>query len=151
MLGAELTRIENSVTAARLELAKIDRDIEDLHKADPEKRKEELRRLLEHLGDAEDQVETRRALAGELNRVLRKVTISINERVAWEIADDNPDWMAKYGVKSLAQLERLCKEHSFDLHLVYRSGDTVSVDALDGEFFRAKKSLRMKSLEYRAK
>lgn len=151
MLGAELARIESSLATGHGEVARIERDLDDLLRADPERRREELRKLLERLGGDADQADTRRALAGELSRALTKVIVLINERVAWELADDVPDWRGKYNVSSMSELEKLCKERSFDFHLVYRSGDTVSFDAMNGEVFRQKKSLKMKSMEYRLK
>lgn len=153
LLGAELTRIENSLVSTKIALAQVEREIEDLLRVDPARHRQELHRLLDRMNDApaDQAVDTRRALAGELQRILSKVVVNINERIAWEVAEENPNWKDKYQVGSMAGLDRLCKERSFDLLLVYRSGDTLGVDALDGEFFRSKKSVRMKSLEFRAK
>lgn len=151
-LGEEFAKLENSIAANRAAAEEIEREIQELKQVNPNKRKAQLRKLMGYLSDAreEDRTEKRRALAGELQRLLRKVVLIPHMRIAWELMDEYSDWTQRFKVRSESELERLCRERCFELLLVYRTGDTVQVDAMSGEYFRAKKDIRMKTLEFRS-
>lgn len=152
LLGAELAKLEASISSMRVEIADIEQELDDLGRIDPERRKAQLRTLMTYMESAtgEDRTDRRRALAGELQRLLKKVVVTPREHYAWELMEEFPDWALRYRVKSKPGLERLCRERCFELLLVYRTGDTLQFDAMDGEFFKARKDVRMKSIEFRA-
>ena len=152
LLGLELTRTEASVSSEESEVARVDNELSLLLQVDPEQRLEIVRDLQHRLASEDhDHSDTRRALGAELQRLLTAIVIQPIGRVAWEVAEENPSWKSTYGVSSMAELEKLCRDLGFDLTLKYRGGDTVHYDAMDGELARVKKDVRMKSLEFLAK
>lgn len=149
MLANELAVNEQSLYKAEEEIVRCQQEIEELQRTDPVTRRRQLDDLLRRITDKDssDQVMTRRALAGEIQRLMRKIVLKGSASVPWEIADETSDWRTKYGVRSFAELEKLCKERNFEATFVYRSGESVVFDSLDGEQFRAKKDVRMKTME----
>ncbi|MEI2796168.1 recombinase family protein [Pseudoxanthomonas sp. F11] len=151
ILGAELKSTEDSIAVATSRIEVLDEELIELTRIDPERRLEVIRKLQAHLTNPnEDRESARRAISAELRRLLVKVVVHPAMRVAWEIADGDTNWRANLGVDSMADLERLCRDLCFDLTLVYRGGDVVHYDAMEGEVSRVKKDVRMKTLEFRA-
>lgn len=150
ILAMELVAVEGRLHQIRSRIHDIDSQIETITQINPEERRRNIDELLVRLRAtaASDYVETRRSLAGEIQRLLRKIVVRGNALVPWEIMDSDPDWKATYGVSSPAELERLCRERNFEATLVYRGGESLVVDSMYGEIFRAKKSVKMKSIEH---
>lgn len=150
ILVIELDRLEREHENLIAEIDEVEREIGDLIQIDPEKRRLVIDELLAKLRakDAPEVALTRRALVGELQRMLKKVVIKPNVRVAWEVADADASWMETYKVRSMAGLEKLCRELAFELVLVYQNGDTVVVDAMEGPYFKSKGRLKVKDWSY---
>ena len=148
-----LVKLESKLESLQNEINATEREVNDLIYIDPSKRKSVIDDLLSRIRDKNgaETVPTRRALVGELQRMLKKITVTPNVRLAWEIMDSNADWQELYNVQTVADLEKKCRELSFDLLLVYRNGDTARIDALDGPFFRGKGNRKMKDWNYLAR
>lgn len=148
-----LQELEAKSEALTAEIEALDREINDLLQIDPHQRKVVIDGLLARIRDVggAETVATRRALVGELQRMLEKVTITPNVRIGWEVRDSYPDWQQRYRVRSIAQLDKKCQELSFDITILYRNGDAMRIDALEGPYFRARGNKKMRDLIYVAR
>jgi len=149
-LMTELDRVEKEYERRIVGIGNAELEIAELTQIDPKKRRQVIDELLAKLQakDAPEVDVTRRALVGELQRMLQKVVVKPNVRIAWEIADSDLGWKKTYSVKTMAGLEKLCRDLSFELVLVYQNGDTAAIDALDGPYFKSKGRLNFKNWNY---
>jgi len=145
-LSVELNRVETEYERIKLDIEKVEREIVTLTQINPAERRRVIDELLERLqsNSVDDAGLARRALVGELQRMLKKVVLKPNVRVAWELTEADPNWMKTYNVSSMAGLERTCRDLSFELVLIYQNGDTSAIDAMDGPYFRSKGRLKIK-------
>lgn len=152
VLAREVAKLEQVLEENKAGLAVVEFSIQSIETVDPIKHRLQLDELLAKLastGQAE-LLETRRALAGEVQRLLRRIVVRANGFIAWELADESLNWQEVYGVDSISELEQLCNERSFEVTIVYRSGEILIVDSLMGPYFNSKKGIRMKTLEHLA-
>ncbi|MCS3747798.1 DNA invertase Pin-like site-specific DNA recombinase [Xanthomonas arboricola] len=69
----------------------------------------------------------------------------------WRDLGETRGWKEVFGVRSLSGLNKLARQRSFDLRIEYKSGEVVHLDPLLGQWYRSKKSIKMKNLEFKAK
>ncbi|HZH43201.1 MAG TPA: recombinase family protein [Lysobacter sp.] len=148
LLASELAKIESSIAASQNAIAAIEREFDDLSRVDADRRRSQLHTLMSQISEAsgESRHEKRRALAGELQRLLRKIVVTPQRYDTWELIDVYPNWRQDFGVQTQKELERFCRDYGYDLLLVYRSGDTLHVNAIEGEVHEVRQDLRMKTM-----
>jgi hypothetical protein len=90
--------------------------------------------------------DARRALAGEMHRMLRQIQILPNQHVAWELMDQFPDWKDRYQVRTQAGLDRMLRERGFGIRLVDRNCDAHEVNLLDDWRIKGKGSRKFEEM-----
>lgn len=142
----ELEREQQSKASA---IGAVDQEIGEMLDADPGKRQAIVARLVSEIrsddGSALNEV-ARRAVVGELQRMIESIQILPNVRFAWEVVDDDANWKEAYSVETEAELDRLLREFCFELRIQYRNGDQHAVDSLQGVYLKVKGSRRMQEL-----
>src|SRR5690606_20442609 len=125
-LLVKLKDAELEVERLNTEIERKTEEVNALLQMDPKKRQKALAKLFNSIRGNEAQTDvTRRALVGELQRLLKRVVVRPAVKEAWEIADANPNWRQAYGVSSQSALERIARDASFELILVYHDGDIM--------------------------
>lgn len=109
----------------------VDIEIESLLSLNPEARKKAIADLLVKIRakDKPEAVErSRRALAGELQRLIEKITVVPYQILPFEIIENDPDWQKRYSVGNEQELEELLNKYPFELRIKYQNGDYQNIE-----------------------
>lgn len=136
-----LRSLEKERTEKQKEANQLDDEIDEMLRIDPEKRKKVVDDLLSKITEEPDQekrVMARRALAGELQRMIEVIVIRPDVHLADEIMDIDPSWQKRHRVSSRTRLQRYLDERGFDLSIRYRNGEQQIVSGVDQSYLKLK-------------
>ena len=146
-LSQQLSLIESRLSqAVRLE-HEAHTALDEALELDPAKRSAQVETLVSQIRAADGTPQNehiRRALVGELQRMISYIRVSARSDVAWEILDGDPNWRKKYGVKNEDELRQALIKNNFELTFVYRSGDIQTVIPLEKRNIRTKPNPKFK-------
>jgi len=148
-LKRKLLELESSRERNRAAIETLEAEIYEELQLEPEKQKAAIADLILKIRTPEGTAtneNARRALAGEMHRMLRQIQIVPNQHVAWELMDQFPDWRERYHARTEAALDRLLRERGFGIRLVYQNGDAHDVNLLEDWRMKLKGSRRFEEM-----
>jgi uncharacterized protein YheU (UPF0270 family) len=139
-----LAEDEKRLQSATAEHSVLESKLAELENFDPASQQETLDRLLEAIStkEGEDSSAVRRALAAEIKRSLTKIVITPVRRVAWEILEEKPYWLARFGGLNASELQDAFDQLNFEFVFVYRNGRDQFIDPLSEEYYELNRSMR---------
>lgn len=153
VLKVKLAELESQRDGMAQTIYDCEQEISELLELDPEKHQKAISRLIGEIrsetGSPQNE-SARRALVGELQRVIEFVRVAPRAHQAWELMDEDPNWKATYAVSSQRELERMAKDHGFELRIQYRNGDLQPIDGLTGRNLMLKGSRKQNELRVMA-
>lgn len=149
-LAKKLGQLESESSLLKKSIAERGLQIEQILLIDPAKRQAVVDDLLAKIRnkDVADVALTRRALVGELQRMLDRIVVTPNIRVASEVIEEFDDWKERCGTKNVSELEKMCSTRWFEVLMVYRNGDTTRIDSFEGPIFKSKGRRLIKDWNY---
>jgi len=127
--------LERTLSEQQSKLRSLEDEIAETLAIDPEKREAVIRELLSSIRSADEPVRTkaRRALAGELHRMIEAISIRPDVQFAHEIIDIDPSCKKRYRVDTQSRLERHLEEFGFELSIRYGGGDQQIISGFNRE------------------
>lgn len=149
-LKAIVSKLEQELDGIAKRLHDTDSERQDLLRLDPEQHKTAVKNLMREIRSEEGNPQNegvRRALVGELQRVLDHITITPVMHVVWEMIEGDANWKETYGVATEDELARLCRRLGFEMNIVYRNGEVHYVVPIDDRVLRMRLSRKMQLLK----
>jgi len=151
-LADEIARLEKQEGQLKLDIQSVDLEIEEMLTINPEARKEVIGNLLGAIRantSSESVEKTRRALAGEIQRLIDRISLEPAVFHAYEVIGLDPSWKDTYGVTTEDDLEGVLKLYGFTTKVLYRNGDVQIIEGGDNKALKFKESEGMKKLKLR--
>lgn len=148
-LVAELAKLDKEDSELRLAIEAVELEIEAFITINPAQRKKVITDLLTKIrvkGARANVENTRRALAGELLRLISRITV---ERVSvrpTDVLEIDTKWRVT-DLKSEEQIDRNLKHYAFALKILYRNGDVQEIDGWHDRSLKFKQTAKMKQLK----
>lgn len=123
-LAVKLRELEQAQAAIATKIRSTEDEINETLLIDPVKRKQVLKSLLKLIGEEterEARIKARRALAGELQRMIESIVIRPDLQFAHEIAEVDESWKKRYRVSTQSRLQRYLDEFGFEIVIRTRS------------------------------
>lgn len=115
----------------------LEEELSTLQIPSPEVQRERMTALLGEIsnGNDEEREHSRRALAGEINRVIARIKIRPVTRFPYEFRLDPSLWPEAAKLTD-EQIEEACERFPFEFSIRYHSGEVQRIDPLTEERFR---------------
>jgi len=149
-----LRELERQVSSDEQQIKHIDDEIDELLAVDPVRRRkvlDEIRGAIGDLTDAEGRAKARRALAGELQRMISAISVKPEKQFAYEVMDVDPSWQKKYRADTQSRLQSYLDDYGFEVNIRYRNGEQQMVSGVDGKRLKLRWSERDSDLKLLAR
>lgn len=148
-LVSTLREMERDETKLRATQERLKNEVAEAESIDPAKRREALVALLRQISsdaDEEKRVRARRALAGELHRLVDRIVISPIKNFAFELDEVDASWRKTYERTTQSRLEKYLEDYGFEVSIRYRNGVQQVLGGLNQGALRIKWSRRFSDL-----
>lgn len=149
-LTTGLGDLERSAASIRRSLERVGAELEEAMSTDPSSRQANLSKLLSGIGSStekETRVQARRALAGELHRLVSQMVIGPVANFAHEVMDADASWKETFQVGSQTYLERYLDQFGFEISIQYRNHVQQIISGVEKKHLKMKVGKRFNDLK----